>query len=184
MCMPLRDHDRVLTRGVSWSWNLESGEETTRESGGYWRIAALEVRRVRTLTSRVALRGVSWGNTGKDSTSDEMIRSKQKDSVAAIKGGGKSSLADPSGASIFEEVGADTNELEELLINGPLGSKEVAAYYSLCLDSLDQDLDLPGSLWADLAQSEEVSSLWLVSWLLLYQVVKPVHLRKNHLFVL
>ncbi|KAJ1099112.1 hypothetical protein NDU88_004216 [Pleurodeles waltl] len=49
-------HVHVLTRGVYQIWTPESAEETTREGSGLWRRAALEVRRVRTLTSRVALR--------------------------------------------------------------------------------------------------------------------------------
>ncbi|KAJ1192555.1 hypothetical protein NDU88_001862 [Pleurodeles waltl] len=44
-------------------------ETTTRESGGQWRRAALEVRRVRTLMSRVTLRGVIDSTPGRGSTS-------------------------------------------------------------------------------------------------------------------
>ncbi|KAJ1118908.1 hypothetical protein NDU88_007095 [Pleurodeles waltl] len=58
--------------GVSRFGTLELGVETTRESSDYWRRAALEVRKARTLTSRVTLRGMSGGNTGRDSTSEEM----------------------------------------------------------------------------------------------------------------
>ncbi|KAJ1207674.1 hypothetical protein NDU88_003064 [Pleurodeles waltl] len=40
-----------------------------RESGGNWERATLEVRRVRSLTSRVALRGATGGVIGRGSKS-------------------------------------------------------------------------------------------------------------------
>ncbi|KAJ1154150.1 hypothetical protein NDU88_006904 [Pleurodeles waltl] len=60
----------------------ESSETTTRESGGNWGRAALEVRRVKTLTPRVALRGATRSTPGRGSISQGVTRSSQR--VAAI----------------------------------------------------------------------------------------------------
>ncbi|KAJ1159899.1 hypothetical protein NDU88_000403 [Pleurodeles waltl] len=43
--------------------------EAARESGGNWERAVLEIRRVRSLTSRFALRGSTGGVLGRGSTS-------------------------------------------------------------------------------------------------------------------
>ncbi|KAJ1180903.1 hypothetical protein NDU88_006114 [Pleurodeles waltl] len=61
-----RPRDCVLTPvGTPES---EAAETMARESGSNWGRAALEVRRVRTLTSRVALRGVTGSPPGRAST--------------------------------------------------------------------------------------------------------------------
>ncbi|KAJ1123210.1 hypothetical protein NDU88_001683 [Pleurodeles waltl] len=59
-----RARDRVPTR----IW-MPTSVMAVRESSGNWERAALEVKRVRALTSRVALRGATGGVMGRGSTS-------------------------------------------------------------------------------------------------------------------
>ncbi|KAJ1144077.1 hypothetical protein NDU88_010379 [Pleurodeles waltl] len=59
---PRRLRDRVLARV-----GMPTAGTVARESGGNWEHAALEVRRVRVLTSRVPLRGATGGEVGRGS---------------------------------------------------------------------------------------------------------------------
>ncbi|KAJ1117507.1 hypothetical protein NDU88_005706 [Pleurodeles waltl] len=81
--------DHVPTRELSQIETLEPGVETYGEEGSCWRRAALEVRKVRNLASRVVLRGVNGGSTGRGSTSEEtsVPLARQKDLAPAVKGG-------------------------------------------------------------------------------------------------
>ncbi|KAJ1130724.1 hypothetical protein NDU88_009074 [Pleurodeles waltl] len=88
--------DRILTWEPSWTETLEPGMEACREDSSCWRRAALEVRKVWNLTSRVMLREVSGGNTGIDSTGEETTRCRQKEMAPVIKGG-PSSLGQQEG---------------------------------------------------------------------------------------
>ncbi|KAJ1154695.1 hypothetical protein NDU88_007438 [Pleurodeles waltl] len=81
-------HDCILTRELSRTETLGPGVETCGQDGGYWRRAALEVRKVRNLTSRVALRGDNGGSTGRDSTGEETACGRQKNLAPVIKSGG------------------------------------------------------------------------------------------------
>ncbi|KAJ1145626.1 hypothetical protein NDU88_011912 [Pleurodeles waltl] len=84
--MPLRVRCHAPAHGVARTGTLVQVEEAVRASGGHWRRAALEVRRVRTLTSRVALRGATGGNPGRGSTCQELLQNGQKSREAVSTG--------------------------------------------------------------------------------------------------
>ncbi|KAJ1154847.1 hypothetical protein NDU88_007590 [Pleurodeles waltl] len=60
--------------------------DSTRESGARWGRAALEVRRVKTLTSRVALRGVIGSTLGRGSTSRGATWGRRRELLVDKKG--------------------------------------------------------------------------------------------------
>ncbi|KAJ1136293.1 hypothetical protein NDU88_002710 [Pleurodeles waltl] len=85
--MTPRDRIRKCVPTPEFPGSPELTEEMMRESGGQWKRAAVEVRRVRTLTSGVALRGVTGSIPGRGSTSRGTSPGRRRELVAAKEGG-------------------------------------------------------------------------------------------------
>ncbi|KAJ1099751.1 hypothetical protein NDU88_004849 [Pleurodeles waltl] len=84
--MPPRVHPRERVPTRVGTPEQESVETTTRENDGNWGRAALEVRRDRTLTSRVPLRGVTGSTPGRGSTSRGVMRNSRRELLPSRKG--------------------------------------------------------------------------------------------------
>ncbi|KAJ1141723.1 hypothetical protein NDU88_008051 [Pleurodeles waltl] len=82
--------------------------------------------------------------------------------------------------NVTEEVGSTNGFVDQMQLDTPM-KKEVARWYWL-MDIVDGEFNLPEEIWRECLAEPQLKDLWQVSTTLLYNIVKPAVLRRNHLF--
>lgn len=85
--------------------------------------------------------------------------------------------------ALGEEIGGP-NEFEEKLLFSSVVKKEIALWYWLLLETEDGAFTLPEDLWGGCLSETALEDQWQVSMSMLYKIVNPVYLRRNHFFAM
>lgn len=109
----------------------------------------------------------------------EMCKQKLDSKVSRFKYLQVQSWFHASGTIIGER-----NELEDRLMLETVLKKELACTYWLMVGLEDGAFTLPLDLWGRCFPETELEHQWRVSMSMLYKIVKPTYLRRNHLFTL